>query len=74
MERKYPGNLDEIRRASPNAYGDWSPDEDAQLIEGQTDGLPVAELARRFGRGSNAVRSRLRHLYALRQDPNSSED
>jgi hypothetical protein len=51
-----------IKRDSPAAYKDWTPEEDAQLRSELEAGVPISEIARAHARQPNAVRSRIRKL------------
>ena len=48
-----------IRRELPNAYEPWSEEDDAELRQLYERGMPVSDMAKRFGRGQGAIRSRL---------------
>ena len=48
-----------IRRKLPNAYERWSEEEDAELRHLYKQGMPLSDIAKHFGRGQGATRSRL---------------
>lgn len=56
------GSFDEIRRTHPSAYSRWTQSDDEKLKAEFAAGRKISELARKFGRQSTAIRSRLRKL------------
>ena len=54
-----------IREKYPSAYQRWSKEDDEQLLKLFSQKLSVAEIAKRFGRKSGAVRSRLMKMGLL---------
>jgi DNA-directed RNA polymerase specialized sigma24 family protein len=57
--------VEEKRRQHSNAYKQWSPEDNEQLLQAHNTGVTVRELAQRFGRGESAITSRLAKLGAL---------
>jgi len=55
-----------IRRAHPNAYREWTSDDDDELRRAFERGGSVRDLSELFGRQPGAIRSRLRKLGFLR--------
>jgi hypothetical protein len=54
--------LDEIRRAHPNAYLPWTPEQEELLAARHADGATVAELAEELGRQPGGIEARLEKL------------
>jgi hypothetical protein len=52
-------SVEDIRRAYPNAYRDWSEDEDKNLASLHEQGLGIKAIANRLGRQHGSIRSRL---------------
>lgn len=48
-----------IRCEHPNAYERWFEKDDVELRQLHERGMPISDLAKRFGRGQGAIRSRL---------------
>ncbi|WP_159056384.1 hypothetical protein [Streptomyces sp. DSM 15324] len=55
-------SVDEVRKQYPKAYERWTPEDDQLLLRLHTSGSGVDELAERFARQPNAIRSRLAKL------------
>lgn len=51
-----------IRQTFPNAYQEWSPESEAELIARFNEGKTIRELSNLFGRKTGGIESRLRKL------------
>jgi hypothetical protein len=61
--------LDEIRRAHPNAYLPWTPEQEELLATRFGAGATVAELAAELGRQPGGIEARLEKLELLEAEP-----
>ncbi|MBC3985740.1 hypothetical protein H8N01_24975 [Streptomyces sp. AC536] len=52
------------RRAHPNAYKPWEPEDDQRLAERCAQGISLSELSKIFGRNEGAIASRLLKIQA----------
>ncbi len=60
-------SVKEIRKGLPNAYKKWDKEEDEKLTSAYLKNFEVKELAKDFGRGLGAIRSRLRKLGLIKE-------
>jgi len=56
------GFLQRIRRTYPNAYKNWTPEEDKTLLEMVDQKKTIDEIAKHFGRKKGAIHSRIKKL------------
>jgi DNA-directed RNA polymerase specialized sigma24 family protein len=64
--------LDEIRRAYPNAYLPWTPEQEEVLAARHAEGATVAELAEELGRQPGGIEARLEKLELIEADESTT--
>jgi hypothetical protein len=60
--------IEETRKQFPNAYREWTTDQEALLTQLYTGGATKDELTSRLGRQPGGIETRLRHLGLLAED------
>ena len=60
--------IEETRKLFPNAYREWTPEQEATLTELYTGGATKDELTKMLGRQPGGIETRLRHLGLLAED------
>jgi ATP-dependent exoDNAse (exonuclease V) alpha subunit len=55
-------SVNEIRKSYPAAYQKWSLEEEKNLVDSFKEGIKIKVIAKKLGRKSGAIRSRLRKL------------
>ena len=67
-------SVDEKRQEHPNAYKQWTSEDDQQLREEFAKGADISELAELLQREEGAIRSRLKKLGTLEPDETADSD
>lgn len=69
--------VDEIRKDHQNAYSKWTAKEEAELVEYQSKGLKIPQIAKKMGRQIGSIRSRLSKInggFLLNKKTESEEE
>lgn len=64
----FANRMEEIKSKFPNAWSNWSNDEDQKLIREFNSGMKVRELCESHGRTRGGIVSRLRKLELIKMD------
>jgi hypothetical protein len=61
--------IQKARRTHPNAFRQWSAEDEQTLIEMHSNGAPLEDLTETLGRQEGGIITRLRGLGLLEEDP-----
>ncbi|HEY3557415.1 MAG TPA: hypothetical protein VGL05_08125 [Kribbella sp.] len=64
--------IQKARKTHPNAFRQWTPEDEQTLIEMYNNGAPIDDLTEALGRQEGGVITRLRNLGLLDDDPDAT--